>query len=60
MLDDDVLAVSVMAVNNEVGTIQDVPRISALVAQRGIPLQCDAAQAPSAVDVSSLPVTPTL
>ena len=54
MLDDDVLAVSVMAVNNEVGTIQDVPRISALLAQRGIPLHCDAAQAPSAVDVSGL------
>ncbi len=54
MLDDDVLVVSVMAVNNEVGTIQDVPRISALLAQRGIPLHCDAAQAPSAVDVSGL------
>ena len=54
MLDDDVLVVSVMAVNNEVGTIQDIPRISALLAQRGIPFHCDAAQAPSAVDIGGL------
>lgn len=53
-LGDDVLVVSVMAVNNEVGTIQDVPRIGALLAARGIPLHCDAAQAPCAMEMGSL------
>ena len=53
-LDDDVLVVSVMAVNNEVGTIQDIPRIGALLAARGIPLHCDAAQAPCAMEMGGL------
>ena len=53
-LGDDVLVVSVMAVNNEVGTIQDIPRISALLAARGIPLHCDAAQAPCAMEMGGL------
>lgn len=54
MLGDDVLAVSVMAVNNEVGAIQDLPRIAALLAPHAIPLHCDAAQAPCAMDVGGL------
>ena len=45
-----------MAVNNEVGTIQDIPRIAALLAPYGIVLHCDAAQAPCAMDVSDLAV----
>ena len=53
-LDDDVLVVSVMAVNNEVGTIQDIPRIGALLAARDIPLHCDAAQAPCAMEMGGL------
>lgn len=53
-LDETVLAVSVMAVNNEVGTIQDIPRIATLLARHGIVLHCDAAQAPCAVDVGEL------
>ena len=53
-LDDDVLMVSVMAVNNEVGSIQDLPRISEVLGSRNIPLHCDAAQAPCAMDVSTL------
>ena len=53
-LDDTVLAVSVMAVNNEVGTIQDIPRIAAMLDRHGIVFHCDAAQAPCAVDVSDL------
>lgn len=53
-LGDDVLVVSVMAVNNEVGTIQDIPRIGALLAARGIPLHCDAAQAPCAMEMGGL------
>ena len=55
-LDRNVLAVSAMAVNNEVGTIQDIPRIAALLAPYGIVLYCDAAQAPCAMDVSDLAV----
>ena len=53
-LDRSVLVLSVMAVNNEVGTIQDIPRIAALLAPYGILLHCDAAQAPCAMDVSDL------
>ncbi len=54
MVDDSVLAVSVMAVNNEVGTIQDLPAITGLLARHGVVFHCDAAQAPCAMDVSRL------
>ena len=54
MLDDSVLVASVMAVNNEVGTIQDVPRIVELLRSHGALFHCDAAQAPCAMDVSNL------
>ncbi len=50
-LDDDVLIVSVMAVNNEIGTIQDIERISELVRSYGAIFHCDAAQAPLAMDM---------
>ena len=53
-LDDDVILVSVMAVNNEVGSIQNLPQISEILTPRKIPLHCDAAQAPCAMDVSAL------
>ena len=53
-LDPTVLVVSAMAVNNEVGTIQDIPRIAELVQPHGALLHCDAAQAPCAMDVSDL------
>ena len=53
-LDDDVLLVSVMAINNEVGSIQDLSRIAALLEPRDIPLHCDAAQAPCGMDISGL------
>ena len=53
-VDDSVLLVSVMAVNNEVGTIQNIPRIAELLAPHGIVFHCDAAQAPCAMDVSNL------
>ena len=53
-LDGDVLLLSVMAVNNEVGTIQDIPRIAKLLAPHGVLFHCDAAQAPCAMDVSGL------
>lgn len=53
-LDPTVLVVSAMAVNNEVGTIQDIPRIAEVVQPHGALLHCDAAQAPCAMDVSDL------
>ena len=52
-LDDSVLLVSVMAVNNEVGTIQDIPSISQLVRSCGAFFHCDAAQAPCAIDIEN-------
>ena len=53
-LADDVLLVSVMAVNNEVGTIQDIPSISNLARTYGALFHCDAAQAPCAMDIGNL------
>ena len=46
MLGEDVLAVSVMAVNNEVGTIQDIVALSGHARRHGAVFHCDAAQAP--------------
>ena len=54
MLDESVLVASVMAVNNEIGTIQDVPTIAATLAEWGILFHCDAAQAPCAMDLSGI------
>ena len=51
MLSDDVLLVSVMAVNNEIGVIQDISRLSDLAHQSGALFHCDAAQALEAMDV---------
>ena len=53
-LDDDVLAVSIMAVNNEIGTIQDIGRIAELVRSYGAVFHCDAAQAPLAMNMGSM------
>ena len=53
-IDETTLVVSIMAVNNEVGTIQDIPRIAELVAARDVLLHCDAAQGASAMDMSRL------
>lgn len=54
MIGGDVLAVSIMAVNNEIGTIQDIEKISSLVKEYGAVLHCDAAQAPIAMPTESL------
>ena len=51
-LDETVLVASVMAVNNEIGTIQDVPSIAALLKEHEVLFHCDAAQAPCAMDLS--------
>ena len=54
MLDDNVLLVSIMAVNNEIGTIQDIPAIASALSGHGAIFHCDAAQAPCAMDISTL------
>ena len=54
MVDETVLVVSVMAVNNEVGTIQDIAGISKVLLPHGVLFHCDAAQAPCAMDMTSL------
>ena len=51
-LDETVLVASIMAVNNEIGTIQDVPSIAALLKEHEVLFHCDAAQAPCAMDLS--------
>jgi len=51
VLADDVLAVSIMAVNNEIGTIQDIPKLSEIIKSCGALFHCDAAQAPCAIDL---------
>ena len=53
-LDRRVLVVSAMAVNNEVGTIQDIPGIASLLEPHGILFHCDAAQAPCAMELGDL------
>ena len=51
---DDVLAVSIMAVNNEIGTIQDMQKIYELVRNAGAIFHCDAAQAPISMDLRGI------
>jgi len=53
-LSDDVLAVSVMAVNNEIGTIQDIENISEIVRSHGAIFHCDGAQAPIAMNINAI------
>ncbi len=54
VMDDDVLAVSIMAVNNEIGTIQNIEKISECVRGYGAVFHCDAAQAPVGMITDSL------
>jgi cysteine desulfurase len=51
MLADDIAVISVMAVNNEIGVIQDIAYISNIAASCGAFLHCDATQAPLALAV---------
>lgn len=53
-LDDTVLAVSVMAVNNEIGTIQDIRVLSMAARKAGAVFHTDAAQAPLAMEIGAL------
>src|SRR5690606_10228373 len=50
-LNEDVLLVSVMAVNNEIGTIQPIELIGKYVSSFGAVFHCDAAQALCAIDI---------
>ncbi|MCX4186871.1 cysteine desulfurase family protein [Methylophaga sp. OBS4] len=52
MLSEQVLLVCVMAVNNEIGSIQDIPRLAKLAHDYGALFHCDAAQAPEAIDIN--------
>lgn len=57
-LRDDTAMVSVMWVNNELGTINDIEAIGGLCRDRGVLVHCDASQAPGkvAMQVADLPV----
>ncbi len=54
----DTILMSVMYVNNEIGVIQDIPKIGALCRSKGIIFHVDSAQATGkvAIDLSSLQV----
>ena len=54
ILGDDVLLVSVMDVNNEIGSVQNIEAIARLSREHGAIVHCDAAQAPVAVDIDGL------
>ncbi len=54
MMSEDVLCVVAMAVNNEVGTVQNTAAIGTLCAKVGAVLVCDAVQAPLAMDIDVL------
>lgn len=51
MLGNDVLMVSIMAVNNEIGTIQDIACFAEQIHRYGAIFHCDAAQAPIAIEL---------
>ncbi|SFK38393.1 cysteine desulfurase family protein [Methylophaga sulfidovorans] len=51
LLSEQTLLVCIMAVNNEIGTIQDVKRFAEMAHQSGALFHCDAAQAPEAIDI---------
>jgi len=51
LVGDDVLLISIMAVNNEIGTLQDLEKIGQIAREHGILYHCDAAQAPCALNI---------
>lgn len=53
-LDENVLLVSIMAVNNEIGTIQRTEWIGTLARAAGALFHCDAVQAPCSIDIEDL------
>jgi len=57
-IDDDTLLVSIMAANNEIGTVEPIAEIGAIAKAAGIPFHTDAVQAVGAIpiDVNALNV----
>jgi cysteine desulfurase len=51
LLSDQTLLVCIMAVNNEIGTIQNVKTFAEMAHAAGALFHCDAAQAPEAIDI---------
>ncbi len=51
-LSDSVLAISIVGVNNEIGTIQPLAAIGELACKHGVIFHCDGAQAPCALSVN--------
>lgn len=51
-IDDTTLLVSVQSANSEIGTLQGIPKLSALAHERGAFFHCDAAQAVGKIPVS--------
>lgn len=54
MMDHDVRLVSIMAVNNEIGTLQDLKAVGRVIHQHGSLFHCDASQAPIAMRFSEI------
>lgn len=52
LLSDDVVLVCIMAVNNEIGVIQDIKSLVEKAHNVGALFHCDAAQAPEAIDIN--------
>jgi cysteine desulfurase len=52
MLSDNVALVCIMAVNNEIGVIQDIKTLSEMAHSVNALFHCDAAQAPIAIDIN--------
>jgi cysteine desulfurase len=53
-LDDSVMVISIIGVNNEIGTIQALADIGGVAHRHGALFHCDAAQAPCAIDINVL------
>ena len=54
LIDDNTALVSIMAVNNEIGTIQPIEKISTFCRNVGAAFHCDAAQAGAAIEIDVL------
>lgn len=53
LIGNDVLLVSIMAVNNEIGSIQNIGALSKIIRETGAVFHCDAAQAPVTMQMAS-------
>jgi len=51
MIDDNTKLVSIMAINNEIGSVQPIDSISTLCSRSNVIFHSDAAQAPLAIDI---------